>query len=76
MIQNLQESFARTMLRQASLGAPFNKGMSTQTFEMTTALKNVQLGALDMLCCETSARQGPKQIVLGRDDQRRNMNLL
>jgi hypothetical protein len=40
MLQNLQESFARTMLLFADAGIPFNQAMSTQTFAMTTAVKS------------------------------------
>jgi hypothetical protein len=39
LLQNLQESFARTMLSFAMNGTPFNQAMSTRTFAMTTALK-------------------------------------
>jgi hypothetical protein len=40
MLQNLEESFARTMVYIADAGTPFNQAMSTQTFMMTTALKS------------------------------------
>jgi hypothetical protein len=39
LLQNLQESFARTVLAQNAAGKPFNSAMTTQTFMMTTALQ-------------------------------------
>ena len=39
MLQNLQESFARTVLAQNTAGKPFNTTMTTQTYMMTTALQ-------------------------------------
>ncbi len=41
MLQNAQQSFASRMLNLANTNAPFNQGMSTQTFAMTTALKSL-----------------------------------
>lgn len=38
MIQNIEDSFARTALRIVEQGRPFNEVLTTQTFEMTTAL--------------------------------------
>jgi hypothetical protein len=37
--QNLQESFARTMVAFAAQGTPFNQAMSTNQLMMTTAMK-------------------------------------
>ncbi len=39
MLQNLQESFARTVLAQNAASKPFNTSMTTQTYMMTTALQ-------------------------------------
>ena len=39
MLQNLQESFARSVLAQNAAGNPFNTTMKTQTYMMTTALQ-------------------------------------
>ncbi len=41
LMQNLQESFARTVLQLAAEGKPLSQAMSTQTFMMTTALKEL-----------------------------------
>jgi hypothetical protein len=41
MVQNIQESFARTMLAITSSGQPFTQAMSTQTFALTTALRSL-----------------------------------
>ncbi len=38
MIQNIEESFARTAIAIARSGRPFNEVVTTDTFEMTTAL--------------------------------------
>lgn len=38
MIQNIEESFARTALEIAKTGRPFNEVVTTDTFQMTTAL--------------------------------------
>ncbi len=39
LLQNLQESFARTVIAQNKAGTPFNKSMSTHTYMMTTAMQ-------------------------------------
>ncbi|MBX7098973.1 MAG: hypothetical protein K1X89_14785, partial [Myxococcaceae bacterium] len=39
MLQNLQESFARTVVARNAAGTPFNTSMSTQTYQLTTALQ-------------------------------------
>jgi hypothetical protein len=39
--QNLQESFARTVLQLVAQGKPLSEAMSTQSFMMTTALKEL-----------------------------------
>jgi len=39
LAQNLQESFARTMVAFAEQGTPFNQAMSTNQIMMTTAMK-------------------------------------
>ncbi len=39
LIDNMQQSFARTALRLVKEGRPFNEVLTTDTFEMTTALK-------------------------------------
>ena len=41
LMQNLQESFARTVLQLVAQGKPLSDAMSTQTFMMTTALKEL-----------------------------------
>ena len=41
LMQNLQESFARTVLQLVAAGKPLSDAMSTQTFMMTTALKEL-----------------------------------
>ncbi|MES1204964.1 MAG: hypothetical protein ABUS79_03420 [Pseudomonadota bacterium] len=41
LMQNLQESFARTVLQLIAEGKPLSEAMSTQTFMMTTALKEL-----------------------------------
>ncbi|MFL5305123.1 MAG: DUF1585 domain-containing protein [Polyangia bacterium] len=41
LMQNLQESFARTVLQLVAEGKPLSDAMSTQTFMMTTALKEL-----------------------------------
>jgi hypothetical protein len=41
LIQNLQESFARTMLELIAEGQPLSVGMTTQKLMMTTALKEL-----------------------------------
>jgi len=45
-VQNVQESFARTMLMLDAANQPFNQAMTTQQFAMTTALKELY-GYLD-----------------------------
>ena len=41
LMQNLQESFARTVLALIAAGKPLSEAMTTQTFMMTTALKEL-----------------------------------
>jgi hypothetical protein len=41
LVQNAQESFARTMLALTSKGQPFNLAMNTRQIMMTTALKEL-----------------------------------
>jgi hypothetical protein len=41
LMQNLQESFARTMLALTSSGQPFTQAITTQTYALTTALKTL-----------------------------------
>jgi hypothetical protein len=41
LMQNLQESFARTMLALIAQGKPLSSALTTQTFMMTTALKEL-----------------------------------
>lgn len=41
LMQNLQESFARTVLALIAAGKPLSAAMTTQTFMMTTALKEL-----------------------------------
>ncbi len=41
LLQNLQESFARTVLELIAEGKPLSEAMTTRTFMMTTALKEL-----------------------------------
>jgi Protein of unknown function (DUF1585) len=41
LVQNAQESFARTMIQLTSQGRPMTEGTTTQRFMMTTALKEL-----------------------------------